>query len=148
MKQPMSPPEAVSALWQNGWYRYARTQASPNFGPRPPAAGIDLIVIHCTETPTLRSAREFGEKSGSVREFFERPHLLNFVIVDYVNSVGLADRAQAMGHHDAGGLQIGQANADLFLGFGVQSAGCLIKNQHAWLGYDRPGDHQALPLSA
>lgn len=27
-----------------------------------PLSQIDLIVIHCTETPTLRSAREFGEK--------------------------------------------------------------------------------------
>lgn len=25
-------------------------------------AGIDLVVIHCTETPTLASAREFGER--------------------------------------------------------------------------------------
>ena len=27
-----------------------------------PLSQIDLIVIHCTETPTLASAREFGEK--------------------------------------------------------------------------------------
>ena len=27
-----------------------------------PLSQIDLVVIHCTETPTLTSAREFGEK--------------------------------------------------------------------------------------
>lgn len=27
-----------------------------------PLAQIDLVVIHCTETPTLASAREFGER--------------------------------------------------------------------------------------
>jgi N-acetylmuramoyl-L-alanine amidase len=27
-----------------------------------PLSQIDLIVIHCTETPTLESAREFGER--------------------------------------------------------------------------------------
>lgn len=27
-----------------------------------PLSQIDLVVIHCTETPTLASAREFGEK--------------------------------------------------------------------------------------
>jgi N-acetylmuramoyl-L-alanine amidase len=30
--------------------------------PRRDAAGIDLVVMHCTETPTLASAREFGER--------------------------------------------------------------------------------------
>ena len=64
MKQPMSPPEAVSALWQNGWYRYARPQASPNFGPRPPTACIDLIVIHAISLPP----GEFG--NGEVQRLF------------------------------------------------------------------------------
>jgi N-acetylmuramoyl-L-alanine amidase len=27
-----------------------------------PLSQIDLIIIHCTETPTLQSAREFGER--------------------------------------------------------------------------------------
>jgi N-acetylmuramoyl-L-alanine amidase len=27
-----------------------------------PLSQIDLVVIHCTETPTLQSAREFGER--------------------------------------------------------------------------------------
>jgi AmpD protein len=64
MKQPMSPPEAASALWQQGWYRYARALTSPNFGPRPVAACIDLIVIHSISLPP----GEFG--NGQVQRLF------------------------------------------------------------------------------
>ncbi|MDI1275689.1 1,6-anhydro-N-acetylmuramyl-L-alanine amidase AmpD [Polaromonas sp.] len=60
----MSPPEAVSALWQEGWYRYARAQASPNFGQRPASACIDLIVIHSISLPP----GEFG--NGQVQRLF------------------------------------------------------------------------------
>lgn len=42
---------ATSALWQDGWYRHARRLASPNFGPRPPGAQIDLLVIHSISLP-------------------------------------------------------------------------------------------------
>lgn len=38
-------------LWNGGWYRYARTLASPNFGPRPPDARIDLVVLHSISLP-------------------------------------------------------------------------------------------------
>ena len=53
MTSPISPPEAAafSPLWQSGWYRYAKALASPNFGPRPDAAFIDLIVIHSISLP-------------------------------------------------------------------------------------------------
>lgn len=64
MKQPMNPPEAASALWQDGWYRYARAQASPNFGARPASACIDLIVIHSISLPP----GEFG--NGQVQRLF------------------------------------------------------------------------------
>lgn len=49
----MTPPEAApaSSLWQNGWYRYAKALASPNFGPRPETARTDLIVIHSISLP-------------------------------------------------------------------------------------------------
>lgn len=39
------------ALWQGGWYRHARALASPNFGPRPAGAPIDLVVIHSISLP-------------------------------------------------------------------------------------------------
>ena len=43
-----------AALWQNGWYRFARQQPSPNFGERPPSAAIDLIVLHSISLPPGR----------------------------------------------------------------------------------------------
>ncbi len=39
------------ALWQGGWYRYARRADSPNFGPRPEGTEIDLIVVHSISLP-------------------------------------------------------------------------------------------------
>lgn len=43
-----------SGLWRDGWYRFARRLDSPNFGPRPAAADIDLIVIHAISLPPGR----------------------------------------------------------------------------------------------
>ena len=70
----MSPPEAPSAapaspafdppLWHQGWYRPARVLASPNFGPRPAGAAIDLVVIHSISLPP----GEFG--NGNVQRLF------------------------------------------------------------------------------
>jgi AmpD protein len=51
-------------LWQGGWYRFARSSASPNFGPRPARACIDLIVIHSISLPP----GEFG--TGNVQRLF------------------------------------------------------------------------------
>ena len=49
----MAPPETApaAALWQNGWYRFGRRLESPNFGPRPDHAFVDLIVIHSISLP-------------------------------------------------------------------------------------------------
>lgn len=43
-----TPPQP---LWQNGWLRSARHLASPNFGPRPALAVIDLVVLHSISLP-------------------------------------------------------------------------------------------------
>jgi N-acetyl-anhydromuramyl-L-alanine amidase AmpD len=43
------PPEAGG--WQGGWWPPARRLDSPNFGPRPPGAGVDLIVVHSISLP-------------------------------------------------------------------------------------------------
>jgi N-acetyl-anhydromuramoyl-L-alanine amidase len=51
-------------LWQGGWYRFARVMASPNFGPRPEGALIDLIVLHSISLPP----GEFG--NGNVQRLF------------------------------------------------------------------------------
>lgn len=45
----MSEPGA--GLWRGGWYRFARALPSPNFGPRPAGAEIDLIVLHSISLP-------------------------------------------------------------------------------------------------
>jgi AmpD protein len=42
---------AQQRLWQAGWYRFARVQRSPNFGPRPAGAQTDLIVLHSISLP-------------------------------------------------------------------------------------------------
>jgi AmpD protein len=48
-----SAPEPADggALWQDGWYRIAHRHDSPNFGPRPADAQIDLIVVHSISLP-------------------------------------------------------------------------------------------------
>ena len=65
MSQPERSNIAESAsLWRDGWYRFARRLASPNFGPRPSGAQIDLIVIHSISLPP-------GEfETGNVQRLF------------------------------------------------------------------------------
>lgn len=45
---PMAQPDAS---WDAGWLREAVVLRSPNFGPRPPQAHIDLIVVHSISLP-------------------------------------------------------------------------------------------------
>lgn len=40
--------------WDAGWYRPARHLRSPNFGPRPAGAIVDLIVVHSISLPPGR----------------------------------------------------------------------------------------------
>lgn len=51
MSRTPAPPEAGDALWRGGWYRFAHRVDSPNFGPRPPGAEIDLVVVHSISLP-------------------------------------------------------------------------------------------------
>ncbi len=44
----------VRPLFESGWYRFARRLDSPNFGPRPDGACIDLIVVHSISLPPGR----------------------------------------------------------------------------------------------
>ena len=52
----MSAPEGTAAgsLWRAGWYGYACRLESPNFGPRPAGALVDLIVVHAISLPPGR----------------------------------------------------------------------------------------------
>jgi N-acetyl-anhydromuramoyl-L-alanine amidase len=45
------PAAAAAPLWHQGWYRFARKLASPNFGARPQSAQTDLLVIHSISLP-------------------------------------------------------------------------------------------------
>ena len=45
-----------TALWQAGWYRFARRLVSPNQGPRPANTRPDLIVLHSISLPPGRFA--------------------------------------------------------------------------------------------
>lgn len=42
---------ATTAQWKQGWWIEAQVCASPNFGPRPPGAEVDLVVIHSISLP-------------------------------------------------------------------------------------------------
>jgi AmpD protein len=44
-------PPPANALWSEGWYRFAKHLHSPNCGPRPPGAHIDLVVLHSISLP-------------------------------------------------------------------------------------------------
>lgn len=39
------------AVWRDGWLTQAQALHSPNYGPRPPDASIDLIVVHSISLP-------------------------------------------------------------------------------------------------
>ncbi len=47
----VSPDTPPVALWTHGWYAPARQVRSPNFGPRPAQACIDLLVVHSISLP-------------------------------------------------------------------------------------------------
>ena len=62
MKRP-DPPEKT-ALWIDGWYQFASRLVSPNYGPRPPGARVDLIVLHSISLPP----GQYG--GGEVQQLF------------------------------------------------------------------------------
>ena len=64
MKTPEACDTAAAPLWRDGWYRFARAMTSPNFGPRPEGALVDLIVIHSISLPP----GDFG--NGNVQRLF------------------------------------------------------------------------------
>lgn len=53
MAMPSKPPtgQDMAAAWREGWLSTARQVPSPNFGPRPPDAPIDLAVVHSISLP-------------------------------------------------------------------------------------------------
>ena len=54
----------MSYTLNSGWIEQARAVPSPNFGPRPPKEGIDLLVIHNISLPP-------GQYAGNcIEQFF------------------------------------------------------------------------------
>ena len=49
MRPTESPP--ATALWHQGWYRFARHLTSPNQGPRPADTHPDLLLLHSISLP-------------------------------------------------------------------------------------------------
>ncbi|MBA4267620.1 MAG: 1,6-anhydro-N-acetylmuramyl-L-alanine amidase AmpD, partial [Comamonadaceae bacterium] len=47
----MVPETPIDMRWHGGWLEGARHCPSPNFGPRPVGALIDLIVVHSISLP-------------------------------------------------------------------------------------------------
>ena len=41
----------ATETWRQGWYALAQICPSPNYGPRPPQACVDLIVVHSISLP-------------------------------------------------------------------------------------------------
>ncbi len=57
-------PTEAHLSWQDGWITQAKRVASPNFGPRPAQADIDLLVLHSISLPP----GQYG--SGAVEQLF------------------------------------------------------------------------------
>lgn len=61
---PNERPGPPRPAWDGGWHTGARRLPSPNFGPRPARAHIDLIVVHSISLPP----GEYG--TGAVQQLF------------------------------------------------------------------------------
>ena len=61
---PEHSPDTAAALWESGWLRQAHRLPSPNFGPRPEGAQIDLLVVHSISLPP----GQYG--TGAVQQLF------------------------------------------------------------------------------
>jgi len=62
--EPLLNPVPAPPLWHDGWLAGVHHQPSPNFGPRPAQAQIDLLVIHSISLPP----GQFG--TGCVQQLF------------------------------------------------------------------------------
>ena len=60
----ISPQAFTPAQWSHGWLHNATRHPSPNFGPRPAQACIDLAVVHSISLPP----GEYG--TGCVQQLF------------------------------------------------------------------------------
>lgn len=73
----------ASVLWDRGWYRFARRLESPNFGARPAAVEVNLVVIHSISLPPAQTDADFG--GGHVQALFT--NTLNWDAHPYFESI-------------------------------------------------------------
>ena len=59
------------ATWQEGWLADAERIESPNFGPRPDDAAIDLVVVHSISLPPGRYGGDAVERLFTNRLDFD-----------------------------------------------------------------------------
>ena len=58
-----------TSFWQNGWYRFARVIASPNFGPRP-LVEDDSVRSASTALTNLRVGYKLDARTRIVADVF------------------------------------------------------------------------------
>jgi len=81
-------------MWREGWYRYARHLQSPNFGPRPPAAVVSLIVVHSISLPPGQYGGDEVQQlftnclSATAHPYFEAVHALKVSAHFYIRRGG------------------------------------------------------------
>ncbi len=81
----------MDALWEQGWYRFARRLDSPNFGARPDGTMVDLVVIHSISLPPAQSQADYG--GGYVQQLFT--NTLNWDAHPYFDTI----RGQQVSSH-------------------------------------------------
>ena len=77
-----------------------------------------------------------------------RPLLHDTAAVEHDDHVRVADRAQPVGHDDAGAAALPQAVVDLQLGYRIERRGGFVEHQDGGVGHERAGDLQTLALPA
>ncbi|MBK6296280.1 MAG: 1,6-anhydro-N-acetylmuramyl-L-alanine amidase AmpD [Rhodoferax sp.] len=89
-----SEPHAPDALWTDGWYRHARPVRSPNFGARPAASTVSLIVLHSISLPPGRYGGDevqllfTNQLPAQAHPYFETIHALKVSAHFYVRRNG------------------------------------------------------------
>src|SRR5215470_2332083 len=84
------------------------------------------------------------------QELLVRPVLDEAAALDRDDAVGVADGGETVGDHEhRPALEHGpHVLLDDALGLVVERAGGLVEDEDAWIGDERPGDRQPLPLTA
>ena len=86
---------------------------------------------------------------GPVRldHFLVGAALHHFTTFQDDNFIGIADRAEAVSHNQAGDAAPAQAVIHVFFAVGIERTGGFIENENARVVDQRAGDLQALPLA-